>query len=124
MNHSLAHSLAQPAEGDLPLNVFEVANSTIREEDGGKKGKFGFTIHFMQLTRMIERSFHADTERERDEWIRAYMEVQKKLNAEYLASPQLVDGMQGLIFSDNEAKPCKIGLEDFDMLKVRCHVVF
>ena len=40
LTRSLTHSLAQPAEGDLPLNVFEVANSTIREEDGGKKGKF------------------------------------------------------------------------------------
>ena len=36
----------------------------------------------MQLTRMIERSFHADTEAECKDWIRCYREVQKKLNEE------------------------------------------
>ena len=59
-------------------------------------------IRFMQLTRMIERSFHADTEGECKEWIRCYRDVQVKLN-EALTAASLVDRTRAMSFEDKYA---------------------
>jgi RAC serine/threonine-protein kinase len=60
-------------ESELPVNVFEVQRSDItpinpKDPSSKEKGKYGFTIRFMQLTRVFERSFHLDTMEERDSW--------------------------------------------------------
>ena len=66
------------------------AGSTLtKTEDGkplGAKGKkFGFLIRFMQLTRFVERSFHVESEEERDEWVAAYEVVKKRLEEKNIA---------------------------------------
>jgi len=60
------------------------AGSTLTITDDGKpngtKGKkFGFIIRFMQMTRFVERSFHLESEEERNEWVAAYKQVQENV---------------------------------------------
>ena len=116
----------KPVEGDgeLPINVFEVQRSEItplnpKDEKSPKKGeKFGFSVRFMQLTRIIERQFHTETKEERDEWISAYAEVKRKYDAEISAS-SLVERTRAMSFIDpKKPTPCDISLSDFDLLKV------
>jgi RAC serine/threonine-protein kinase len=71
----------------------------------------------MQLTRMIERSFHADTEAECKDWIRCYRQVQQKLNEE-ISSVALAGQVRAMSFLEGDARPCNISLDDFEMLKV------
>lgn len=66
---------------DAPINFFDIQNSTITEDDSqAKKSKFGITIRFMQVSRVIERSFHLDTAAERDEWMTAYKTCESMLS--------------------------------------------
>ena len=39
------------------------------------------------MTRFVERSFHLDTEAERDEWIKAYSDVKKKVMLASASAP-------------------------------------
>ena len=39
----------------------------------------GFTVRFMQMTRFVERNFHCETAKERDEWVEAYDKVKKSV---------------------------------------------
>ena len=41
----------------------------------------------MQLTRFAERAFMLDTEQDRDEWVRAYADVKKRVMATVAAAP-------------------------------------
>eukprot|EP00051_Salpingoeca_urceolata_P026889 m.479156 g.479156 ORF g.479156 m.479156 type:complete len:475 (-) comp21344_c0_seq1:90-1514(-) len=110
---------AQDPEGG-PINVFEIGNSTIVPVDpkkGDKKGKHGFTVRFMQLTRVIERTFHCESAEERDTWVQAYKQVQQDVNSK-LTVTGLADRTRAMSFVEREAKPCDISMQDFDMLKV------
>ena len=104
---------------EQPLNVFDVQRSDLTPVDPLKKGeKYGFSIRFMQLTRMFERSFHADTKEDRDAWVAAYNEVRQKLDAE-LTREMIVERTRAISFIDpKKPTPCDITLADFDMLKV------
>eukprot|EP00052_Salpingoeca_macrocollata_P030546 m.319956 g.319956 ORF g.319956 m.319956 type:complete len:480 (+) comp23595_c0_seq1:78-1517(+) len=115
---------AKPMEGDAegPINVFEIQNSSIKPVDPPKgsptkKDRFGFVIRFMQLTRVIERTFHTESKEERDDWVKVYLELQKQLNQ---SSPlSLVDRTRAMSFIDPKTpKPCDINIEHFEMLKV------
>jgi len=120
---------AKPMEGDTegPINVFEVQNSNIHGFDPKldakgsptKKGdRYGFTVKFMQLTRIIERSFNAETKEERDDWVRAYKELQGRLDSQ-LSKESLVERTRAMSFIDpKKPLPCDITINDFEMLKV------
>eukprot|EP00055_Hartaetosiga_balthica_P004416 m.11506 g.11506 ORF g.11506 m.11506 type:complete len:467 (+) comp3850_c0_seq1:78-1478(+) len=106
-----------PAPGDEPINRFDLDGSSMVITDDGKpvgsKGKkFGLLIRFMQLTRFVERSFHVEAEAERDEWVKAYEEVKKKLEEQHL-SRRLKADEDGTVTTDKD-----VTLDDFEMLKV------
>jgi len=106
-------------ETEVPVNVFEVQRSDITpiNPKDGKKEKYGFTIKFMQLTRVLERTFSCETKEERDAWYQAYKEVQSILYKECMESLQ--DRTRAMSFIDpKKPQPCDISLADFDMLKV------
>ncbi|EDQ92160.1 uncharacterized protein MONBRDRAFT_34933 [Monosiga brevicollis MX1] len=104
-----------PQPGDGPVNFFDLAGSTLAKTDDGKppgsKGKkYGFMIRFMQMTRFVERSFHLESEEERDEWVKAYEVVKSKLQ-DTVAKRVEASGGQPLSTRD-------VTIDDFDMLKV------
>jgi RAC serine/threonine-protein kinase len=106
-----------PAPGDGPINFFDLAGSTLTVTDDGKpvgsKGKkFGFMIRFMQMTRFVERSFHLETPEERDEWVRAYEEVKKKVLAQTSAL-RAAEGPKAQVPGQKQ-----VTIDDFEMLKV------
>eukprot|EP00042_Codosiga_hollandica_P046918 m.501579 g.501579 ORF g.501579 m.501579 type:complete len:458 (+) comp57332_c0_seq1:242-1615(+) len=96
--------------GEAPINFFDVAGSvlTIVDDGKGKAKKFGFIIRFMQMTRFVERSFHLETEEERDDWVRAYTDVKKRVMQ---TSSRIAQ--QGPVIKRKE-----VTFDDFDMLKV------
>eukprot|EP00730_Choanoeca_flexa_P003004 TRINITY_DN11258_c0_g1_i1.p1 TRINITY_DN11258_c0_g1~~TRINITY_DN11258_c0_g1_i1.p1 ORF type:complete len:492 (+),score=136.50 TRINITY_DN11258_c0_g1_i1:71-1477(+) len=107
-----------PSPGDAPINMFDVSGSTLSETDDGKpvgaKGKkYGFMIRFMQLTRFVERSFHLESQEERDEWIQAYEEVKRSANAHPPAPRADASGADA---PSHESKD--VTIDDFEMLKV------
>ena len=107
-----------PAPGDEPINRFDLDGSTLtKTEDGkplGAKGKkFGFLIRFMQLTRFVERSFHVESEEERDEWVAAYEVVKKRLEEKNIARRLDSDATRKLARSTKS-----VSLQDFEILKV------
>lgn len=119
----------QPLEGDTegPINVFEIQNSSIKpvnpklDNKGSpskKNDRFGFLIRFMQLTRVIERTFHTETKEERDEWVQVYTDLQRKLNSQ-LSANDLVERTRAMSFINPKVPtPCNITIEDFEFLKV------
>eukprot|EP00045_Choanoeca_perplexa_P001997 m.22566 g.22566 ORF g.22566 m.22566 type:complete len:466 (-) comp11269_c0_seq1:176-1573(-) len=104
-----------PAPGDAPVNLFDVSGSTLSITDDGKpvgsKGKkYGFMVRFMQLTRFVERSFHLESQDERDEWVQAYEDVKKSIHAQ--APAPRAEPAPG------EATQKTVTIDDFEMLKV------
>lgn len=110
---------AIPTDGDVPGNHFDVTNSTIVKDDSqAKKGKFGFTIRIMQISRIIERTFHTESAEERDEWIKAYESVK---NARYRSASKvsLEARMRACSFANGKVQRIKqMSIDDFTMLKV------
>eukprot|EP00049_Salpingoeca_infusionum_P017562 m.353468 g.353468 ORF g.353468 m.353468 type:complete len:471 (+) comp16770_c0_seq1:146-1558(+) len=109
-----------PMPSDEPINRFDLAGSSLTITDDGKplgtKGKkFGFLVRFMQLTRFVERSFHLESEEERDEWVRAYEKVKKKIQEESVKRQLTTDASKVSL----DAPPKKtVTIDDFDMMKV------
>ena len=106
-------------EADSPVNIFDIQRSQFTPVNpSGKKGeKFGFTIQFMQLTRIFERSFHAESQEERDGWLAALNGVQKQLDAE-TSKESLVDRTRAMSFIDPiKPQACDISLSDFEMVR-------
>jgi len=111
---------AKPSkETDAPINFFDIQNSTITMDDSqAKKSKFGLTIRFMQVSRVIERSFHLDTAAERDEWMTAYNTCKAQLEGRTQSQVSVEDRMRAMSFVGERPKPIEMTIEDFDMLKV------
>eukprot|EP00051_Salpingoeca_urceolata_P032419 m.15663 g.15663 ORF g.15663 m.15663 type:complete len:487 (+) comp5068_c0_seq1:498-1958(+) len=120
------------APGDAPINFFDVAGSVMTVTDDGKpsssKGKkFGFTVRFMQMTRFVERTFHLETEEERDEWIKAYTDV-KKAVMQQASVAGVTEGVSNtsIAAGGGAASPPAAGglnaktvtVDDFEMMKV------
>lgn len=101
------------------VNLFDVTNSTIVKDDSQvKKSKWGFAIRFMQVSRVIERTFHLDTEAERDDWITSYDAVK---NARYRSASKvsLEARMRACSFAGGKMTRIKpMTLTDFQMLRV------
>lgn len=70
-------------DGQGPINFFDVAGSVLSVPDDALRKKsdkyWGFTVRFMQMTRFVERNFHCETAKERDEWVEAYDKVKKSV---------------------------------------------
>lgn len=108
---------APPNPGDGPVNFFEVTGSVLtlvddKKAKATKDQKFGFMIRFMQMTRFVERSFHCDTEEDREEWMEKYKEVQKEVSSQSAAAPKPAADAS----SAGEEKVYT--LADFEMMKV------
>lgn len=119
------------APGDAPINFFDVAGSVMTVVDDGKpagsKGKkFGFTVRFMQMTRFVERTFHLETEGERDEWIKAYTEVKKTVMQQASVNGITEGAAQVSVGGGSPIKAAPgmtigdktVTIDDFDMMKV------
>jgi RAC serine/threonine-protein kinase len=105
---------------DAPINFFDITNSTVTTDDSqAKKSKFGFTIRFMQVSRVIERTFHLDSTTERDEWMTAYKSVKQELDGYRTQSAVSVDErMRAVSFIGGKITKIQMAIDDFDMLKV------
>ena len=108
-----------PSPGDPAINFFDVAGSTLTITDDGKplsKGKkFGFMVRFMQMTRFVERSFHLDSEEERDQWVRAYEDIKRCVMQQ--ASARALTQQTSSVTPES-ASDDATSMEDFEMLKV------
>jgi RAC serine/threonine-protein kinase len=98
----------------VPINFFEVTGSVVQLMDDKpskdkKDQKYGFMIRFMQMTRFVERSFHCDSEEEREEWMEKYQEVHRTVAAQPVAPRAAEPGA-----ADEKAYT----LADFEMMKV------
>lgn len=118
-----------PKAGDAPINYFDILNSTLSLDDkSAKSGKYGFVVRFMQMTRVIERSFHLESAADRAEWVKAYEDTRNTLesaNAKQVASlgttstNDITSRMRGMSFVEKgKPKPVDMSLDDFEMLKV------
>ena len=61
------------------LNNFTVKNCQIIVTDHGPR-KFTFAIRGLHLTTVVERTFHAESEEDRQSWVRAIEAVKKKID--------------------------------------------
>jgi len=112
---------AKPAKNtDAPINFFDISNSTIAADDTqAKKSKYGFTIRFMQVSRVIERTFHLDSATERDEWKTAYNTVKSGLDGYQKQTTQVTEErMRAVSFIGGKIKEIQMTINDFEMLKV------
>lgn len=75
------NSASAPIE---PINNFTVQNCQIMPVD--RPRPFTFLIRGLQLTTVIERTFHADSEEERQEWLDAIRLVSGQLKGRALPS--------------------------------------
>lgn len=117
------YKLQNPPPHEAPMNFFDVAGSTLTITDDGKpkgsKGKkYGFMIRFMQMTRFVERSFHLESEDERNEWVAAYKKVQETVMREAAERARAENTKASTDGVGEEANQKNVTLDDFEMLKV------
>ncbi|XP_022244766.1 RAC serine/threonine-protein kinase-like [Limulus polyphemus] len=104
-----------------PLNNFTVRGCQIMKADRPKP--FTFIIRGLQWTTVIERTFHVESEKERDEWMRAIQYVADKLqdqDVEMLDQQGEDSIFEKLNISTRTSanKGRKITLDNFEFLKV------
>ncbi|XP_044256022.1 RAC serine/threonine-protein kinase [Tribolium madens] len=107
-----------------PLNNFTVKGSQIMLAD--KPRLYTFTMRGLQWTTVIERMFHVETEREREEWVMAIKGVIDSLNVycediEMNSEGNMDDlcekfSLQGTSISSTGKR--KVTLESFEFIKV------
>lgn len=73
----------------------------------------------LQVSRVIERTFHLDSTTERDEWMTAYKSVKQELDGYRTQSVVSVDErMRAVSFIGGKITKIQMTIDDFDMLKV------
>eukprot|EP01147_Barroeca_monosierra_P007545 gene7545-7704_t len=103
---------------DPPVNKFDTRDCKISlEDDKDRNGKFGFSIRFVQMTRVIERSFHTESIDERKQWVDAINAVKQEFEGEDVRRGALRD-TRAMSFIGGKPQPTDIGMESFEMLKV------
>eukprot|EP00043_Microstomoeca_roanoka_P030150 m.24917 g.24917 ORF g.24917 m.24917 type:complete len:465 (-) comp9772_c0_seq1:87-1481(-) len=100
---------------EIPVNKFDVKDCKTSLEDE-KNGKFGFNIRFVQMTRVIERSFHTESPLERQEWVDAINSTKQTMEGDTVES--MSHAMRAMSFIGGRPEPTDISMESFDMLKV------
>ncbi|XP_017772202.1 PREDICTED: RAC serine/threonine-protein kinase isoform X2 [Nicrophorus vespilloides] len=107
-----------------PLNNFTVKDCQIMSVDRPKP--YTFIIRGLQWTTVIERMFHVETEKEREEWVLAIKMVSEgisnecedvDMNGEMNSDLPLKFSLQGTSISKSSGKK-KVTLESFEFLKV------
>eukprot|EP00045_Choanoeca_perplexa_P002752 m.26311 g.26311 ORF g.26311 m.26311 type:complete len:471 (-) comp11686_c0_seq1:128-1540(-) len=105
---------------DPPINLFDVRDCTITKlDDFDKSGKYGFTIRFAQMTRIIERTFHTEDADDREAWLQAIMDVKIRLEGS-------AGGREGssareyraMSFIGGRPQAIEMDMDSFELLKV------
>ena len=93
------------------LNNFTVKNCEIIVTDQPKK--FSFIIRGLHLTTIVERTFHTNTEEDRQSWVQAIEHVKLKLEEDE-ARDQVPDT------TEDDSRPIRerVSFEDFAFIKV------
>jgi len=110
-----------------PLNNFTVKGCQIMTADRPKP--FTFFIRGLQMTTVVERTFHVESEQERKDWLQAIEGVKRRLEEEYKmeteptdASTQGSDPFETLFAQTGEklhkSGKKKVTFENFEFLKV------
>ncbi|XP_054153882.1 RAC-alpha serine/threonine-protein kinase-like [Oppia nitens] len=107
-----------------PLNNFTVRGCQIMKTDRPKQ--FTFIIRGLQWTTVIERMFHVDNDKDRNEWCDAITFVAGSLSVEEERDVEMVDANRVQdeyrnklhITTRPSSKGRRITLEDFEFLKV------
>lgn len=117
------------SQADLndPLNNFTVKGCQIMTAERPKP--FTFFIRGLQMTTVVERTFHVESEGERKDWLQAIEGVKRRLEEEYKMETDLADG--GTPGSDpfetlfaqtgeklHKSGKKKVTFENFEFLKV------
>ncbi|XP_063061602.1 RAC-beta serine/threonine-protein kinase [Engraulis encrasicolus] len=103
-----------------PLNNFSVAECQLMKTERPRPNTF--VIRCLQWTTVIERTFHVDSNAEREEWIRAIQAVANGLKTHDEEEPMDInfpsetglEGMEAAIARSNT----RVNMSDFDYLKL------
>uniref|UniRef100_A0A8C1ULX5 non-specific serine/threonine protein kinase n=1 Tax=Cyprinus carpio TaxID=7962 RepID=A0A8C1ULX5_CYPCA len=105
-----------------PLNNFSVAECQLMKTERPRQNTF--VIRCLQWTTVIERTFHVDSNAEREEWIRAIQDVANGLKSREEEEPMDInfgspgdnslEGMEAAIAKSRT----KVTMSDFDYLKL------
>lgn len=117
----------KPERGNYndPMNNFTVRGCQIMKTDRPKE--YTFIIRGLQWTSVIERTFHVESEEERDEWCTAIATISNNLppldhssnDVEMTDAQIAADNMNRLqITSRESSRGRRIQLDDFEYLKV------
>lgn len=108
---------------DEPLNNFAVKGCEIMTTDRPKP--YTFIIRVIQITSIIERMFHLDTEKERENWVAAIKMVSESVSGECedvdMTSTTVEDLCEKFMrqgTSSSASGKRKVTLENFEFLKV------
>ncbi|XP_040568029.1 RAC-alpha serine/threonine-protein kinase [Lepeophtheirus salmonis] len=111
---------ASEADYGEPLNNFTVKNCQIIE--ACRPRPFTFFIRGLQMTTVIERTFHVNNEEERTSWVRTIEEVKKKLEVDEMDAEEsdkpLYEMFRKRGTKQHRSGKAKITFENFEFLKV------
>ena len=93
-------------------NNFSIERAQVMRKSQPKQ--FTFIIRCFQLTTLVERTFAADSDADREEWIQQIEKVSKRLEEEKNST----QGERTAVADEKEAASAQLTLEDFQMLKV------
>uniref|UniRef100_A0A8C6T0Z5 non-specific serine/threonine protein kinase n=1 Tax=Neogobius melanostomus TaxID=47308 RepID=A0A8C6T0Z5_9GOBI len=106
-----------------PLNNFSVAECQIMKTERPKPNTF--VIRCLQWTSVIERTFHVETNEEREEWMRSIQAVANSLKSQQQEEPMVIkygspndsSGAEDMEVAVSKART-KVTMSDFDYLKL------
>uniref|UniRef100_A0AAX7VUY3 non-specific serine/threonine protein kinase n=1 Tax=Astatotilapia calliptera TaxID=8154 RepID=A0AAX7VUY3_ASTCA len=107
-----------------PLNNFSVAECQLMKTERPKPNTF--VIRCLQWTSVIERTFHVDSNEEREEWMRSIQAVANSLKSQQqdeepmeikFGSPSDSSGMEDMEIAVSKSHT-KVTMSDFDYLKL------
>uniref|UniRef100_A0AAY4EBX4 non-specific serine/threonine protein kinase n=1 Tax=Denticeps clupeoides TaxID=299321 RepID=A0AAY4EBX4_9TELE len=104
-----------------PLNNFSVAECQLMKTERPRPNTF--VIRCLQWTTVIERTFHVDSNAEREEWIRAIQAVANGLKSQEepmditFGSPSDSSGFESMEAAISKSRT-KVTMSDFDYLKL------
>ena len=94
------------------LNNFTVEGCQLMTAD--KPKPFTFIIRGLQMTTVVERTFHVDSEQERRKWLEAIEKVKSKLEKDNEGKRDTKSLKNGM----DEGNKKKVSFDDFEFLKV------
>ncbi|KAI7691671.1 RAC serine/threonine-protein kinase [Sarcoptes scabiei] len=113
----------EPGNYDDPMNNFTVRGCQIMKTDIPKQ--FAFIIRGLQWTSVIERTFHAESEADREAWCSAIINISSRLppldstsTDVEMSDVKMNDANRFQITSHESSRGRRIQLDDFEYLKV------